>query len=245
MKKFLTLISIISLLSSCGEASDSAGTAVVGTGQGGSLARFTTVGDYLYAVDESSLQVFDINDPRNSTQLSKIDLGIGAETIFPLNDTVLLIGTNSGVDIFDLSNAPTIKRLSRYEHLTACDPVVANENYAYVTLRSEQGNRFCWRSVNELQVLDISDLEQPQLVQQIPMIQPRGLGLYGDTLLVCDQGIKVFDLQSPRKPSLLKIIDSFNPRDIIPRDSLMIFVGSQGLEQYRYKNGQFELLSQL
>lgn len=243
MKNILIFASF-ALLSACGEANDSFGTVVNGSGQGGSLARFATVGNYLYAVDESSLQVFNISNRSNPVSLSRIELGMGAETIFPLNDSILLIGTNTGVDIFSLVNAPSIKKLSRYEHVTACDPVVANERYAYLTLRSE-GTRFCFRNVNELQVLDISDLRNPTLVKQIPLIQPKGLGLYGDTLLVCDAGVKVFDLQNGADPQFIRAIEDYQPYDIIPNDSLMIFVGKHGLEQYLYKQGQFEFLSRL
>ena len=51
-------------------------------GQGGSLARFKIVGDYLYAVDSHNINVFDISDLENPADLDDVYAGFDIETIF-------------------------------------------------------------------------------------------------------------------------------------------------------------------
>lgn len=244
MKKIFVILLALGLWS-CGNESGVASDSSGGVGQGGSLARFAIVDDHLYAVDGSKLKVFSLNDPEDPVYLSDHNLFTTVETIFPRDSVTLFIGSVSGMFIYDVSKAPNIEQLSRYDHLTACDPVVANDKYAYVTLRSESGNNFCWRSVNQLEVIDIQDLRNPKLINTFPLVNPIGLGLYGDTLLVCDAGIKVFDVANPMDLKLLDADEDFDAFDIIPYGDLMILVSEDGLQQYQFKGGKLHFLSRI
>jgi hypothetical protein len=163
---FWTVRPGMSLLANMSKASQSYGT-------GGSMARFTLMDGHLFAVDESTLRVFDVLNPAEPKFLKPIELGWGIETIFPF-DQKLFIGSNRGMHIYDASTPSAPTRLAVYEHVLSCDPVVVNEDYAFVTLRS--GN-FCNNGVNELHVIDIKDPSQPKLIKAYPMLNPHGLGL--------------------------------------------------------------------
>lgn len=245
MKKYILLPLLFGALWACESDSSSSTNSGETTGQGGSLARFTIAGDHLYAVNGSSLNVFDISNNANAVYLSKHELFTDVETIFTRDTNTIFIGSTSGMFIYDVSAAPNIQRLSTYQHIVSCDPVVANENYAYVTLRSDQTNNFCWRGVNQLDIVDIRDLSNPSLVTSFPMINPKGLGLYGDTLLVCDRGLKVIDVSDPYALQLLDVDEDFDAYDVIVYGDLVIAVAEDGLSQYRYKNGKLNLLSEL
>jgi len=245
MKKFVTLSALLWLFAACSQDSSTDTAGGPSTGQGGSLARFTIANDHLFAVNDNSLNVFDISNPANAIYLSKHSLFTTVETIFARDSNTIFIGSTSGMFIYDVSNAPNVERLSSYQHVVACDPVVANEEYAYVTLRSEQNNNFCWRSVNQLDIIDIRDLRNPQLVSSFPMVNPRGLGIYGDTLLVCDNGLKVLDVSDPLSLELLDVDEDFDAIDLIPYGDLIIAVSEDGLSQYRFRNGKLNLLSKL
>ena len=78
------------------------------------------------------------------------------------------------MQIFDNSNPSEPIHLSTFAHARVCDPVVVNDDYAFVTLRS--GDR-CSGFVNQLDVVDIKDLENPKLVKSYPMDNPHGLGV--------------------------------------------------------------------
>ena len=250
MKRYIAALTILAVaIGGCSK--DSSETSSfdtkndAGTGQGGSLARFALVGDHLYAVNGRSLKVFNISDSENPGFLSSSEVGADVETIFARDSKTLFIGSRTGMFIYDATNAPNIELLSNYSHVTSCDPVVANSNYAYVTLRTRENEVGCGRSnVNQLDVVNIQDLRRIQLVNEVSMDFPIGLGLYGDTLLVCDEGIKVFDISNGAEPKLISQ-EQVNAVDIIPFGDLMIVSTISGMAQYRFKNGKLEFLSKI
>jgi len=244
MKKLITMLLATLFFSAC-ESSESANGVSPGVGQGGSLARFAVANGHLFAAHSNEIRVFSLANPENPIQLSLININAVAETIFPLGDSTLFIGTTTGMFIYDISAAPVMRLLSNYRHVVSCDPVVANSDYAYVTLRTETNNFNCARGVNQLDIVNIKNLNAPDLISSFPLIQPRGLGLYGDTLLICDNGLKVFDVSNPQSIRLLDADEDFDAVDIIPNGNLMITVSETGLKQYRFKNGKLTFLSAL
>jgi len=243
--KYFSFLAIALTLSACSaESSNDMAGSPSQPGQGGSLARFTIANNHLFAVNDGSLRVFHLQDKTDPIYITKVDLNRDVETIFARDSATLFIGTTSGMLIYDISDAPNVRELSTYEHIVSCDPVVANQNYAYVTLRSDDAN-MCNRNVNRLEVVDISDLRNPRLVSERNMISPRGLGLHGDTLLVCDKGIKVFDVSNPLNLQYLTADEDVDAVDIIPFGKLMIIRSETGLAQYEFNNSSLKLLSEL
>jgi hypothetical protein len=245
MKKLISVILSLLFLSACESSDSSIDSAQLGTGQGGSLARFAVANGHLFAVNGNSMQVFSISNPENPVLISQFLVNATAETLFARDDSTLFMGTTSGMYIYDISAAPATKLLSFYSHVVACDPVVANSDYAYVTLRSENSNFNCSRSANQLDIINIKDLVNPFIESSFLLVQPRGLGIYGDTLLVCDNGLKVFDVSNPQSLLLLDADEDFDAVDIIPHGDLMITVSETGLKQYRFKSGKLNFLSAL
>jgi hypothetical protein len=220
-------------------------------GRGGSMARFCIVGDALFTVDNSSLKTFDISDPRkpvfykDRTQ----DVGFGIETIFPV-DSMLFIGSQTGMHIYHVSNHQIPEYLSTTEHILSCDPVVAQGNYAYVTLNSN--NVWCGRNRNVLQIYDITDLRKPEFVREIASFtSPMGLGIDGNRLFVCDRGLRVYDItdrENPRwidDPHSAGVHDIENPYDVITLDGKLILVASSGIYQLDYTGESLRLLSKI
>ncbi|MEB2785063.1 LVIVD repeat-containing protein [Algoriphagus persicinus] len=205
-------------------------------GTGGSMARFTLSNQHLYAVDESTLRVFDVETPADPTFVKPIDLGWGIETIFPFGDK-LFIGSNVGMHIYDASTPSSPTRMSVYEHVQACDPVVVNADYAFVTLRN--GNA-CWNGVNELQVIDIKDLYQPKLKKSYSMLNPHGLGLAGDFLYIAEgaHGLKSFNVNNVMAidQNQLEFLTNQKSVDLIPGPKSLIVIGPDGVCQFDYSN---------
>lgn len=238
---YLFLIAPIGLLISCTDANDAADFGADGTGQGGSLARFAIRGDHLYAVDRNDLHVYDISDVNQPRKVNQVSVGAQIETIFPRLDN-LFIGSQGGMFIYSIAEPTQPRFLSNYIHVVSCDPVVADERYAYVTLRSIQN--VCGRFTNQLDIVDITDLRDPFLHRTYPMTHPKGLGVDDNELFVCDDGLKVFDISNV--DSLVqKYHFRIEANDVIPyRDYLMV-IGSDGLYQYRYSEDTIVLASQL
>lgn len=239
MKKLICILTAVACLYACkGDDMKASNNPDSGVGRGGSTARFTIVKDYLYIVDNQSLKVFRISAPDNPVYTKRVSLNTVVETIFPFQDH-LLVGTQTGMFIFSISNPENPARVSVYSHVVSCDPVVADGNYAYVTLRSGTN---CNRGVNVLDVLDIKDMRSPQLVKSYPMQSPHGLGVDGNLLFVTegDFGLKVFDKSNPNDLKLIKTFDDFTAFDVIPDSNVLIITGKQGIYQYSY-NAQNEL----
>ena len=219
----------MSLTSNMSKAAQSYGT-------GGSMARFTLMDGHLFAVDESTLRVFDVESPAEPKFLKPIELGWGIETIFPF-DQKLFIGSNRGMHIYDASIPSSPTRLAVYEHVLSCDPVVVNEDYAFVTLRS--GN-FCMNGVNELHVIDIKNPSQPKLMKAYPMLNPHGLGLAENYLYVAEgkHGLKSFNASDVLAidKNQLEFIQSMKSTDLIPGPKSLIVIGVDGVCQYDYSN---------
>ncbi|MGB3587854.1 MAG: hypothetical protein WBA23_15000 [Tunicatimonas sp.] len=214
------------------------------TGIGGSMARFAISGERLYAVDDNNLQVFDISQLDDPTEGSEIEIGFGIETIFPYKDK-LFIGSQEGMFIYNNTDPDNPEYESEFIHARACDPVVANDTVAYVTLRD--GNT-CWGAQNQLDVIDISDVANPRLIESYSMDHPHGLAIDGTTLFVCEGefGLKVFDASNSREvsESLLAHIQNIHAFDVIPLDGVLMVIGDDGLYQYDYSNpADLKLLS--
>jgi len=209
----------------------------MGGSQGGSMSCFAFSGDYLYAVNDEELHLFNIKNPKKLDKLTnKVKVGEDIETVFAKGDK-LYIGSQKGMYIYGLDDPTNPEGLGVYEHVRACDPVVVDGKYAYVTMRN--GSQ-CNRAVNQLDVVDISDPRNPRKVQTYRMTNPHGLGKDGNLLFVCDgkAGLKVVDASSPRSLRTIQRFEDIDTYDVIPvsERKLLIMVGSNKISQYDYQD---------
>ena len=162
-----------------------------GNSTSGSMARFTLVNDYLYAVDNFKLYSFSLANAMEPILSNEQSIGGGIETIFPFKDN-LFIGSTTGMMIYNITNPSYPNREGSFSHATACDPVIANDKFAFVTLR---GGTRCNDADNQMDVLNIENVKSPSLIKTYPMTSPHGLSLSGNTLFLCDgdAGLRVLD----------------------------------------------------
>lgn len=211
-----------------------------GSGQGGSLARFTISGDYLYTVDQSSLHTISLADLEHPKKVADKSLGIYTETIFPYENS-LLLGTETGMFVYDLSNPASPQQVTFFQHIRSCDPVVAQNNFAYVTLNT--ANQRCFNGTNELQIIDISNLNSPKLVKTLNLATPLGLDIDNDTLYVCDQGLKVYNVANKLNPVQINYFSDIQAQDVIHQTGRLIVIGTDGLHQYKQTAGGLQKIS--
>ncbi len=223
-------------------ANTSASAASV-TGQGGSLARFKIVDDYLYAVDFHNINIFNITDLGDPKILAPVSAGFDIETIFNQNNH-LFLGSRSGMYIYDISSPASPRYVSEFQHGTACDPVVVDGDYAYVTLR---GGNACGATESGLFIIDISTIENPVLAKEYPMDEPYGLGIKDEKLFICDgnSGLKVYDKTDVNELVQLNHFKDINTFDVIPLDDTLLMTGKDVIYQYKYFDDNIRLLSTL
>lgn len=202
---------------------------------GGSMSRFTTYGDYLYTVQQSSLGVYHIASPAAPDSTTTVNLHQTVETIFPYNH-YLFIGSPTGMLIYDVANPRQPANQKSFSHYYSCDPVVAQDGYAYVTLRT---GATCGQSrLNELDVVDVKDMNNLQLEGRLQLSNPHGLSVDGHKLIVCDgeAGIRFIDVTDPAKPEIITTISNVEAYDAIAIQGLLIVTTKQGIYQYDYSN---------
>lgn len=207
-------------------------------GVGGSMARFIINGTQFYGLNQTNMQVINIEQPFRPIVGTKIEMSRQVETVF-IDSSYLFIGTQTGMLIYDISvpNTPVYK--SEYNHFQSCDPVVVKDQLAYVTLRA--GNR-CGNWQNLMEVIDLHNIMSPTLLKSYPMTEPYGLGIDNKTLFVCDgaAGLKIYDATDPLQidQHLLKMYTDLNAYDVIPFGNVLIMIAADGIYQYSYADLQ-------
>ena len=254
MKKILFLILIALFGSSCGTDGvykNSESLADGSTGKGGSMARFAIKGDFLYTVSTENLKVFNIEEASNPkySEARDVQVGFGIETIFPM-DTMLFIGSRNGMYIYSIAEPRFPTLLGKALHFRSCDPVVAQGQYAFVTLNTNFSS--CGAVPhNVLEIYDVSNPTNPILKKTVQMKGPTGLGVDGSKLFVCDKGLKVFDISEPlniKQIDDLADIDQVDVRetyDVIPVNGLLIMVAKEGLYQFDYTGAKLKFVSKI
>ena len=244
MKKLLLLLVAVIFIG-CG--SDDRVTANGNVFQGSSN-KFSISEDYLYILNETSLLPYNVTTPSSPKEEATIHVDIGIETVITKGDN-LFIGAQDGMYIFDISDRANPRYLSTYRHITGCDPVVVQDDIAYVTLRTGIG---CRGSINSLDVVDISDLRNPFATKTINMYNPHGLGVEGDHLIVTegDQGLVKFSIATPASPQRIYTDSQYNSQDVIMvnnanYDHLLIVTGDDGIFQYNYSGTSLTFLSKI
>ncbi len=222
-----------------------AAVSAAGVGISGSLARFALLDSRMYTVSENDLKVFNLTQPASPILSSTVLLQQGnIETIFPYKNK-LFIGSQSGMFVFDASVPDQPQKISQFTHARSCDPVIADEKYAYVTL---SGGSFCGGFSNQLDIVDITNLSSPALIKSYNLISPKGLSKDGNLLLICDgkEGVKVFDAADAWHISLLKQVSGFEANDVIALQGIAIAVAKDGLYMLDYTNpGNASVMSKI
>jgi hypothetical protein len=209
-------------------------------GIAGSMARFAITQNHLYTLNGDNLKPYSIINPIFPEPKREIELGWGIETLFPYNNN-LFIGSQRGMHIYNLDAPSQPRFISTYEHITSCDPVVVSESTAYVTLRNGTN---CRNGVNELHLIDISDLKNPTLINKKSMTNPLGLGVdskyRSKTLFVCDgdAGLKVLNVTNPLNVEQIGADSTINGYDVIAHNDILMMIGKKGLYQYNYQDPQ-------
>ncbi|GAA3648009.1 LVIVD repeat-containing protein [Flavivirga jejuensis] len=211
------------------------------TGQGGSLARFQIVENYLYTVGNYQMAIFNIQSLSSPVLENTQNAGWNIETMFQANG-YLYLGSTNGMYIYSIENPSSPEYVSEFTHWEGCDPVIVDGDYAYLTLR---GGNDCGQEESVLEVIDISDKAAPILANRYELQNPYGLGIKENTLFVCDgtSGLKLFDKVDPLHVKLTKTYGDVQAKDVIPLESNLLMVGGNTLYQYKYIEKGVELLS--
>lgn len=202
------------------------------SGVGGSMASLTIIDNTLYTINGGKIESYDISNPHDMQHISSTNTNYELETLFPYADSLLFVGSQSAMLVYQhTGNTPQF--LSQVSHIAACDPVVFDGSYAYVTLNSS--STFCWRGANELQIINLKNIYSPKLEKTYPLSSPKGLGVDDDLLFVCDaNSLIVYDKTNPLQLVRIATFDALQAYDVIPYKNNLIVSAAKGVQQYKY-----------
>jgi hypothetical protein len=202
----------------------------------GTLNKIAVANNHIYLVGNTELHTFADNGTTIQS-ISKQEIGWDIETIYSEGDN-LFIGTRSSMIVMDASNPSAPNKISEYTHVNACDPVYPNGDVAYLTLRtsSESG---CAGTTNVLEVIDITNLNAPNKINEVALSSPFGMGVLDNYLFVGEgtNGISILDITSPANPSLVAQNNSIKTFDVIAHPTLtnvILVIEEFGFKQYQF-----------
>jgi hypothetical protein len=204
----------------------------------GSMARFAVVNANLYTIDNTDINVFSVQVPEEPVFKKKVQISWGGiETMFPFKDK-LFIGSQLGMFIYDISDPNTPTKMGQFSHARVCDPVIADDDYAFVTLRSGVNCAGASVNINQLDVINIRSLSAPYLIKSYTLTNPRGLSKDGNLLFICDgnDGLKVFNAADVNNLKLVKQFKGFESFDVIAYNNIAMVVEKSGIRQFDYSN---------
>jgi len=224
-------------------AATAAGTS---TGINGSMSRFTIYNNNLYSVINNTMNIFDLTGEKPQKTAKNIYLGWNVETIFSYK-TNMFFGTSTGLLIYSVADPLKPVYQSCINHAYACDPVVVDNDLAYVTLHS---GSICDVSANEnsLIIVDVKDVKNPKQLVTYNMTCPKGLGIDNGKLFLCDDGLKIFTISDPQTLMANKIahFKAMNGFDVIAHNNVVMMIADDGIYQYNYSNSNdIKLLSKI
>jgi hypothetical protein len=204
-------------------------------GKGGSMARFAIVNNYLYTVDDNNLNVFNITNSNEPSFSNKLMVDYHVETIYPFEDK-LFIGSNNGMFIYNIESSPANPvKSGEFTHSRSCDPVIADGQYAFVTLHS---GTTCLGFNNELDVVKLNNLIDASLIKVYNLTSPQGLSKDGNLLFICDgsDGLKIYDASDVSDLQLIKQFSNIETYDVIAYNHIALVVAKDALYQYDYSD---------
>jgi hypothetical protein len=203
-------------------------------GANGSMSRFTIYQDYLYSVINNKMDIIDLRGEKPEKAAEGIYIGGNVETIFSYGENMFM-GTPTGMLIYSVADPLKPEYMSSVSHVFGCDPVVVENDIAYVTIHS--GN-WCGQNVNDLMIYDVSNVKAPIHLKTYPMKKPKGLGIDSGTLFLCDDGLKIFDASDPYTLLNNQLVHyaGMEGFDVIPFKNVLMMIAEDGLYQYDYSD---------
>jgi len=136
---------------------------------------------------------------------------------------------------------------SSISHAYACDPVVVDNDLAYITIHSGSACDYSAKE-NALIIVDVKDVKKPNQLVTYNMTNPKGLGIDNGKLFLCDDGLKIYQLSDPQTlmSNQLAHFKNLSGYDIIAHNNIAMMIAEDGIYQYDYSDlNNIKLLSKL
>ena len=213
--------------------------------QGGTAVdRFAIVGNNLCIVSDSTIKIYNIQNPAIPKHMKDFDIYAKVLSLKPYKDSSLAIGIYSGIRLYNIVNSYLDLSSSFIRGSQEYDPFTYSANYFYFL----QSISFSYNSYNPPKELDAyTSTGNGSLVfnSQKNLYLPKDISVDSNSnLFICDSGLKVFDASVVTNINLKKHFNIEANKITAYNDNLFV-LGSTGLYQYRYASDTINLLSKI
>jgi hypothetical protein len=126
-----------------------------------------TVGDTLYMVDNSNINIYDVSDRENPSLLGSAAVTLGVKAVVQ-NDIAYIAAQGDGIKVVDVSNSAAPVQIGALDMTAAyCNSIVVKGDYAYLACNTDG-----------VKIVDISTPASPTL---LTTIDPGGYAFGVDT----------------------------------------------------------------
>jgi len=212
--------------------------AALAIGKGASETRFALSSNYLYIARGNKLTPVDVTQASNP--VLKDPVGYSGypdfETVYAYQG-YLYVGTSDGVLILNNTISPATPYFVSFasRSIRGCDPVVVQNNFMFSTVRTGTVcNQF---GQSALFIHDVTDKTAPRLESNLTLDQPKGLGIDGNLLFICqgNKGMAVYNWnESTQTLSYLYQKIDLYAFDVITGNNTLIVAADNGLYLYDY-----------
>ncbi len=180
----------------------------------GGVNDIETVGNYSFAAFYNGLVVYDVSDPANIVEISRLFCDGSGMDLEIAGDHAFLADGETGLRIIDISDPPHPSLISRYDTPGFCNSVRVVDDFAYLT----DGDHGIW-------IVDVSDVLNPTLLggEDTPG-NATDIAVVEDWAFVADgaHGVQRINISDPSNPSSYGYIDTPDVDWLMIRDQVLI-----------------------
>ena len=208
----------------------------------GTLNRIAVDFEHVYVLTGKKLHIID-NSSNDLSYIDNIDLDEGMETVYTYNEKIY-IGSQDGLLTYNASTPSHPSKISEFNHNTSCDPVLPHDTRAFLTLRSVEHQGCNYEGENTLNVIDMSDEDEPVIAQSIEMNTPYGMAIINDMLFVAqgENGFSIFDISSDEEIEEMATVTGIEAFDIMRHPSnpnILLVTNTYGIKEYNIDYSTF------
>jgi hypothetical protein len=201
----------------------------------GTISRMAVEYGQVYVVSDDKLHV--IEDGMNLTKTTEVNITEGAETVYAEFGR-LYIGGTTEMSIYNVMTPSNPSKISELAHTESCDPVLPIGDIAYYTLRADENGGCNSLGENTLNIVDLSNEEEPVVLETIQMNSPYGMGRAYQYLMVGDgaNGLRIFDASQPDNLQNAVTITGIEVYDVMLHPfntNIVLTTNSMGIEQFQ------------
>jgi len=196
--------------------------------------------DYLLGIIGQNLVVYKIQDDLlEYKSFTRVNIDVNYK-LFSVDQYFMCIGLSSlRVLSLELDN-PILKK--EYFGISPANYIDFRKfSESYYMLVSFHYDPFYWNTTNQVEIYNLGNFNTISLDTIIKLNYPLDVKIKDSLFFVCDQGIKIFKLDSSYNQIYYQPADAYN---LFLKDSLLITIGSKNLTQYHLVQDSLILLWQ-